>query len=248
MSRLVIMASWEDCAHLSEDAKADMLLATQPYLREARRKGIPHLGSGAIYPFRESELRVDDMVIPDHWVRAFGADTALAGTTAAVWGAMDLESDKLYIYSVYRREQAETAVHAEAIKARGAWIPGVADAAAIADSDRVSFLQKYRSHGLNVSLPDKSVDLGIQAVYERMSTGRLKIFGSCYELWEELRLYRRDQKGKIVKGKDHSLDALRYLVFSGIPRMIVQPKPRTPDERLFDQLGPTSAHPRGWMM
>src|SRR5690606_5435546 len=105
------------------------------YQRDARTKGIPQLGAGAIYPFAETDIRVSDFEIPKHWPRAWGLDCALAGTTAASWGALDRDTDVLYIYSVYRRQQAETAIHADAIKARGVWIPGVGDAADIIDED-----------------------------------------------------------------------------------------------------------------
>ena len=49
-----------------------------------------------------------------------------------------------------------------------------------------------------------------------MQTGRLKIFKSCTNLLKELSLYHRDDKGKIVKKNDHLIDAMRYLVMSGL--------------------------------
>jgi hypothetical protein len=32
----------------------------------------------------------------------------------------------------------------------------------------------------------------------------------------EFRIYRRDEKGKIVKQNDHLMDATRYLILSGL--------------------------------
>ena len=64
----VVIASWDDVPHLSEKAKGDMLASIQPFQRDARSKGIPQLGSGAIYPVPESEIIVDDMPIPDHFL------------------------------------------------------------------------------------------------------------------------------------------------------------------------------------
>jgi hypothetical protein len=47
-----------------------------------------------------------------------------------VWGAIDDQTDTLYLYSEHYRGEVTVPVHASAIKARGAWIPGVSDPAA----------------------------------------------------------------------------------------------------------------------
>jgi hypothetical protein len=223
MSRFLLGATWDDSPHLDDESKETLWASIPEYQRDARSKGIPQLGSGAIYPFPESSIRVDDFPLPKHFPRAFGLDCALAGTTAAAWGALDRESQTLYVYSVYKRQQAETAVHAEAIKGRGLWVPGVGDAADIVDTDRTQFLTKYRQHGIDLQLPDKQVETGIQDVYDLMSAGRFKVFASCVAFFEEFRLYRRDEKGKIVKQNDHIMDAVRYLVRSGLNRVKTEP-------------------------
>jgi hypothetical protein len=46
----------------------------------------------------------------------------------------------------------------------------------------------------------------------RFQEGKLKAFESLSNFKTELRLYRRDEKGKIVKERDHLMDAMRYLV------------------------------------
>jgi Terminase RNaseH-like domain len=48
-----------------------------------------------------------------------------------------------------------------------------------------------------------------------MSAGRLKVFSSLSNWYQEFRLYRRDENGKVVKERDHLMDAMRYLVKSG---------------------------------
>lgn len=133
----------------------------------------------------------------------------------------------LYIYDEYKRGRAELAVHIAAIKGRGDWIPGVGDAAAliVTQHDSAQIINLYRQAGVNIQLPDKSVEAGIQRVWELLSQGKVKIFSSCTQLLQEYRLYRRDDKGRIVKKDDHCLDALRYLVMSGIRRMKTKPQP-----------------------
>jgi hypothetical protein len=88
----------------------------------------------------------------------------------------------------------------------------------------------YRTAGLEVFPADNTVEAGIFDLYGRMTTGRLKIFNSCTQLQAELRVYRRDEKGKIVKQNDHLLDALRYAVRSGLSaaRPLRQQKAKDP--------------------
>jgi hypothetical protein len=65
-------------------------------------------------------------------------------------------------------------------------------------------------------------EAGIFAVWQRLSGGKLKVFQSLSNWLAEFRLYRRDEKGTIVKENDHLLDATRYLIMSGLDRATVQ--------------------------
>ncbi len=218
-NKYVVMASWDDVPHLTKEAKDLLWASIPPHQRDARSKGIPALGSGAIYPVTESDIFVDDFAIPDHWPRAYGLDVGW-NRTACAWGALDKESDILYVYSEHYRGQAEASIHAESIKSRGDWIPGVIDPASRgrAQADGKQLLQMYIDLGLDIDVANNAVESGIYEVWQRMSTGRLKIFNSCSNIKAEFRLYRRDDKGRIVKESDHLMDALRYLVMSGILR------------------------------
>ena len=218
MSKFVCFATWDDVPHLSEEAKAGLLGSYQPHERDARTKGVPSLGSGAIYPVAEDDILCDPFQIPPFYKCAYGLDVGW-NRTAAVFGALDTDSDILYLYSEYYRGQAEPAVHTQAIQARGDWIPGVIDPAARASSqhDGEKLLEKYHELGLTrLSVADNAVGSGIYAVWERMSSGRLKVFRTMQNWLSEYRIYRRDEKGKIVKENDHLMDATRYLVVSGV--------------------------------
>jgi hypothetical protein len=61
-----------------------------------------------------------------------------------------------------------------------------------------------------------------------LSAQRLRVFASLASWRDEFRLYRRDDKGIVVKAKDHLMDATRYLVMSGRDRMRCAPAPETP--------------------
>jgi len=223
-SKFVIMATWDDVPHLSEQTKKILWDAIPPFQRDARSKGVPQLGAGAIYPVPESDYLVQDFEIPAHWPRAYGMDVGW-NRTAAVWGALDRDNDILYLTGEHYRGQAEPSVHAASIRARGEWIPGVIDPAARGRSqlDGATLVQSYIDLGLNLIFAVNAVEAGIYEVWQRLSTGRLKVFKSLANWLFEARLYRRDEKGCIVKESDHLMDATRYLVVSGLARAKVKP-------------------------
>ena len=214
-------ATWDDAPHLSEKDKEELLAAFPPHQRDARSKGIPSLGSGAIYPVPESEIIVPSFEIPRHFRHVYGLDVGW-NNTAAVFLAIDPDNHIAYLTSDYKRGNAEPSVHAEAIRsrARGHGKPGVIDPAANGRSqkDGQNLMSLYRNLGLNVTNAENSVESGIYEVWQLLSTGRLKVFSSCSAFLEEYRVYRRDEKGRIVKDNDHIMDALRYAIVSGLQR------------------------------
>ena len=215
--RAIVMAGWDDVPHLSRGQKSRLLAECEPHLVESRSKGVPSIGSGAIYPVPEEQIVVDDFEIPDHWPRAYGLDVGW-NCTAAVFGALDREGDCLYLYSLHYQGKQEPSTHVAGITARGDWIPGTIDPAARGRSqkDGEQLLELYTDLGLNLLPADNSRESGLFAVHQRLATGRLKVFKSLKPLLAEYRIYRRDEKGNVVKKNDHAMDAMRYLVVSGI--------------------------------
>jgi hypothetical protein len=224
MSKYLVQASWDDVPHLDEEAKKELLESYPPYQRDARTKGIPQLGSGAVYQVPESDIIVGDFAVPDFWPRAYGMDVGW-NRTACVWGARDNAAGCIYLYAEYYRGQTEPVVHVEAIKGRGKWIPGVIDPASRGRSqkDGVQLLAEYREMGLDVDCAVNAVEAGIYAVYQLLSAQKLKVFKSLGNWVSEFRLYQRDTDGRIVKDHDHLMDATRYLIMSGRERMKVRP-------------------------
>jgi len=215
-SKYLVTASWDDVPHLDAKTKAELLAATPPHLRGARAKGEPSLGSGAIYPIELSEVLVDPFAVPAYWPRAYGFDVGW-NRTAAVWGAVDRETDCWYLYTEHYRGQAEPSIHVTAIRARGDWIPGCIDPASRGrqQKDGAQLLADYRDLGLNLIEAVNAREAGLYAVWERLSTGRLKVFRTLINWQAEYRLYRRDEAGKVIKEFDHLMDATRYLIVSG---------------------------------
>lgn len=211
-----IQTSWDDVPHLTEADKERGLKGALPYEREARSKGIPSLGSGVIYPFMDQKITCDPFPIPAWWPKAYGLDTGW-NKTAAVFGAIDPDSGVVYVYNEYVAGQSHPAIHAHAIRQRGSYLIGAADAFGVNGEDGRKMLDVYLAEGLNLVKADKrSTDTGILIVSQMFEADRLKIFNTCLNTLEERRSYHRDKDGKIVKQDDHAMDALRYLCQVGL--------------------------------
>lgn len=253
VSKFVTTAGWDDVPHLSEAQKRDEAARIPPYQLDARSKGIPQLGAGAIYPVPESDILVDPFVIPDWMPQSYGMDIGWK-RTAVVWGAMNPDTDVLYLYAEHYMGHAEPATHAHGIRARGVWIPGVIDPAARgrAQKDGEQLLNLYRDElGLNLTVADNGVTAGLDATWLRMATGRLKVFRGLQNWLKEFRMYRRDDKGHVVKENDHLMDCTRYEVVSGIKVATIRPpsqwttgKPRNQHQADYDPMAHAWRTPR----
>lgn len=225
--KFVVNAGWDHVPHLSEEQKAAELARIQPYQREARSKGIPTLGAGAIYPVAEDYVLCDPFQIPDWMPQCFALDVGW-NRTAALWAAHDLNTDIVYLYSEYYRSEAEPPVHANAIRSRGKWIPGVIDPAARGrnqrDGERLIqiYQQELQTELLFPALND--LEAGIYECWIRLTTGRMKAFRTLQNWLAEFRFYQRDEKGCIKDGQaDHLMDDMRYIILSGLARAVVRP-------------------------
>lgn len=228
MTRCVTTMSLWDAGHYTDEQRQAIVQSYPPHERDARTKGIPKLGAGAIYPIPLEDALCDPVEIPPFWPRAYGMDVGW-NRTAVLWGAWDRAVDVLYLYTEHYRGQAEPSIHATAIKARGEWINGVIDPAARGRSqiDGRRLIEAYRGLGLQLTEANNVVEAGIYECWERLSTGRLKVFRTLQNWQTEYGRYRRDENGKIVKERDHLMDAMRYLVMSGRDVAQVQPVKRS---------------------
>lgn len=233
--KYVVSAGWDDVPHLNEQQKINLLASYLPHERLARSKGIPSIGAGAVYPYAEDDITCEPFKIPEWWPRAYGLDVGW-NKTAALWIAIDPDSGNVYAYSEYYKGQEIPAIHTIAIKARGAWIPGAIDPGSTGtsgtDGKAIYDLYEADGEGLILELADNAVDAGIYEVRSLMESGQFKIFTTLKETICELRVYGRDENGKVIKKNDHLMDAMRYAIRTA--RKSARTPPELEREREYD--------------
>lgn len=217
-SRYLVMAGWDDVPHLSEQTKRELLASTPAHLRDARSKGIPVLGSGAIFPVPEELIKVTPFRIPDFWPRINGLDFGWDHPTAVAGCAWDRDNDVFYVTNGYRRSEAVPAIVAAAVRPWGAWVPTAwpHDGLQHDKGSGEQLAKQYRQAGLHMlaehathEAGGNGVEAGLLDMLERMESGRFKVFSTVTDWFDEYRLYHR-KDGKVVKEFDDMISASRY--------------------------------------
>jgi phage terminase large subunit-like protein len=216
--RHVTRMTIEEAPHIAPAERERILAGYRPHEREARARGTPQLGSGAVFPVPEGDLVVEPFRIPRHWPQIAGLDFGWDHPTAAARLAWDREGDVLYLTDVYARREATPLEHAGTLRAWGAWLPWAwpQDGLQRSKESGAPLAELYRRHGLNLladhaKFEDGGADLeaGLMEMLERMQTGRWKVFRTCAPWLAEFRLYHR-KDGLVVKRQDDVLAASRY--------------------------------------
>ena len=222
-------ASWDDAPHLSEDEKKRLSSSYRDHERDARTKGIPMMGEGAVFPIADERIRVDPFKIPGHWARIKGCDFGIDHPAAGVEVAWDRDEDIIYLIDCYRQKNETAVYHAAWFNKANKFIP-VAwphDGMNREKSGGKTLADHYRSHGVNMMaksaryarLPGETTEKGgpqptepvVDEMLERMAIGKFKAFSTLQDFFEEKRGYHR-KDGKIANVRDDILKALFYAV------------------------------------
>ena len=212
----------DDVLHIAPEERQRIIDSYPAHERDARIRGIPMLGSGAIFPIADEDIMCDpfDMEqVPFFWMELAALDFGWDHPTAAVKALYNPQDDIIYITNVYKRREATPLQHAAALKPWGklpfAWPH---DGLQHDKGSGTPLKEIYRNQGLNM-LPENArfedgsngVEAGIAEMLMRMETGRLRVFRHLNEWFEEKRMYHR-REGKIWKEFDDLMAATRYLI------------------------------------
>lgn len=219
-------ATWEDAPHLSREDKDRLGASYRTHERDARTKGIPMMGEGAIFPIGDDEIRVEAFPIPKHWARIKGCDFGMDHPAAGCELAWDRDQDVIYLIDCYRKANEKAPYHAAWFNKTNRQVP-VAwphDGMNREKSGGRNLADHYRDHGVNMlnksarypKVPGEDEKGGPQPVepivdemLERMQTGRFKVFAHLAEFFEEKRSYHR-KDGIIQAKRDDILKAVFY--------------------------------------
>ena len=224
--RHVTTMTIDDAEHYTHEERARIIAGYPAHEREARARGIPIMGSGRVFPIAEELIRCEPFPIPDWWPVLGGLDFGWDHPFAAIKLGWDRDADCVYITNTYRIREATPLVHCAALKPWGktltwAWPH---DGLQHDKGSGKTLAQQYREHGLQMhfehakhpSNTDGSdggfgLEAGIVMMLERMEQGRLKVFSTCLDWWEEFRMFHR-KDGLIVKERDDLMSASRIAI------------------------------------
>lgn len=220
-----VVMGLEDALHISSERHELIKKQYAQHERRARIDGLPVLGEGHIYPLDRAEFEVEAFEIPKHFHRIIGLDLGRGGEHPTAWVhlAIDRDSDIIYVTEIYKNTSPIVSVHASSLRHHKhvpvAWPhDGSMQSGHTNRGITLTYADLYRHEGVKM-LKDcattqegtNSVEAGILLIWNRLVSGRLKVFHHLNDVFEEMNGYYR-KNGRIVKECDDLLDAIRYAV------------------------------------
>src|SRR6185369_5652490 len=244
-------ATWNDVPHLKQEDKDRLASSYRSHERDARTKGIPMMGEGAIFPISDERIVCEPFEIPGHFARIKGCDFGYEHAAAGVELAIDRSQDIIYVIDCYRMKGELAPYHAAWFNKSHKRIP-VAwphDGMNTSKGGGPNVKDAYIQHGVNMlgksarypTTPGSPEKGGAQdqwpvidEVRERMMTGRLKVFSNLSQWLEEKRSYHvkngADGRIKIVDRRDDILKATFYAIM--MKRYAIAPDMVSPRRQL----------------
>ncbi len=225
VDRAFVNATLDEAEHFSADERARRLSGYLAHERDARAKGIPILGSGAVYGFPEEMVREAPIeVLPIQWAKLWGIDFGIDHPFGAGLIAWDRDADIVHLVATVRMSGAGSTVlpinHAAAMRNIAA-APPVAwphDGHVRDKGSGEELSKQYRAHGLSMLAEHATFETGgysreaaVMEISERAMSGRFKAASHLSDFWSEWRLYHR-KDGQIVKQEDDLMSALEKAI------------------------------------
>lgn len=171
----------------------------------------------SVYSASEPTVVEEVKAIPSIWQRVAGL-TISAKRVAAVWVAYDRQTDVVHVYDALSVPRGDLAVHAQAVRARGRWIPAVLAEPERASDREATERAAYEMTDLGVDLMSAPLDMAaaISEVQSRLATGRLRVARHLEDWFIEFRNFGRDEKGDIVEEQQDLMRATALICVSGL--------------------------------
>ena len=226
--------TWDDAPHLSDEVKEQLLSAIPDYQRDMRTKGIPVLGSGIIFPIKDEDITCEPFECPDHFYVVDGADFGWDHPQAHIQLWIDMDQDITYVARGWRKSEHDSDMAWNKVKQWARNVPTAwpADGLQHEKGGGEQVKQQYSRSGFTMmeahaTWPEGgvSVEAGVWKMLQDMREGKLKVFSTLTEWFEEKRLYHRDDHQRIVKERDDLICATRYAYMmrrNAIPMSLVK--------------------------
>ena len=165
--------------------------------------------AGLIYPDFGPDNIVEPFKIPEGWKRWGGIDFGWNHPFVAMRLATDPNKPEgeIFIYEEYCQSARFLVDHAKKLDKN---IQYYADPSAKQDRKELAN-QKVR-----IKPGNNDVDSGIELMGTLIKVKRLKVFKTCLNFLDEIEIYRRDEKDKVVKKDDDCMDSTRYALMSEV--------------------------------
>lgn len=234
-------ASWDECPHITEKDIARLLAGVPAFQHDMRRKGLPVLGSGAVFPFLDDAIMCEDFEPAPHWQALAALDfSSVHDASVIAYACHDQEADIYYIYHVDRIDEMENKnpkyMAKLILEGKTPRIPTVSphdggvnsvnpeSKAKVMRDAGVNILSQsfYNPPELSISFSSKwgsSIERepGLTDMRRLFEEGRLKIARSCVSFFREKGQFFYSQKaggGLKTVGEDDTIDACRYAIVS----------------------------------
>lgn len=220
--RGVVSMTIDEAEHIPAEERERIVAGWPAHEREARRNGIPMLGSGRIFQIPESVISEEPFPVPSYWPKLWSIDFGIGHPFGAVLNAWDRDADVLHVIHAFKMADSRPIDHAKAMKPFGLDIPVAwpRDGTNRESGSGTPLSRYYKDEGLRMlpehaTWPDGSIstEAGIQEMIDRMTTGRYKVFNNLLPWLEEYRVYHR-KDGMIVKLNDDLMSASRVGVMA----------------------------------
>lgn len=209
-------ATWDDSPHMTEEKKKELMSTYPAHELDARTKGIPMMGEGAVFPISDDQIKCEPFKLPDYYRYIAGVDFGIDHPAAGAWLAHDPDTDIVYFYDGYREAGQLPYFHGNMMRMRDpnglipvAWPH---DGQNEEKGSGKNLKDQYLEQDINMMLDsaryddDKGgsqvVEPIVQEIYTRMTDGRFKVFdnpaGHLF-LEEKRGLYRKNGKIKAIK-------------------------------------------------
>lgn len=212
------------------DDKENHVIDAMRYALEDVRRAKVHEEAGltsVIHPTQD---------IPGRWVRTCAIDID-GQHVSVVWGAMDRTTQVMHLYDEMIAPRQALAIHAAALKKRGAWIPVLFDleARTRTNADGQALAQELADLGVELFAAGADPEAGVSAVDVMIAEGRLQVFDTLAQWPMAYRAYHRDDKGVLPKDGHGLMRATQLIALYGA-EMSVSENQANSDGEGFDPL------------